>query len=179
MKSLWTENPEGEPVRLLRLADEQEEADAVAGDIARLLRAGERVPRDIAIFYRLNSQSRALETALRGEASRTPSSRGPSSTSGGRSKTCCRTCGWWITRRTTLAWSALRTCRRARIGDLSLKRVKAWGAAHGLTLLDALARAEEAGVRGPRCRALRSFGGSWSNSAPFPAGRSPPSSSAS
>jgi DNA helicase-2/ATP-dependent DNA helicase PcrA len=63
-KKLWTEAAAGEPVRLRLLADEREEAAFVArslhGELARGVRADE-----MAIFYRVHAQSRALEEALR------------------------------------------------------------------------------------------------------------------
>ncbi len=66
-KTLWTENPEGEPARLYRAWDEHGEAAFVAATIGRL-RADGVEDRDIAIFYRTNAQSRVLEDALRRNA---------------------------------------------------------------------------------------------------------------
>src|SRR5687767_5850037 len=63
-KTLWTENPLGEPARLYRAWDEHEEASFVAQAILGL--RGEGVAWDgIAVFYRTNAQSRVLEDALR------------------------------------------------------------------------------------------------------------------
>ena len=63
-KTLWTENPEGDPVRVYRAWDEHEEASFVAQSILGL--RGEGVRWDgIAVFYRTNAQSRVLEDALR------------------------------------------------------------------------------------------------------------------
>src|SRR5688572_20136774 len=63
-KTLWTENPQGEPARLYRAWDEHEEASFVAQAILGL--RGEGVAWDgIAVFYRTNAQSRVLEDALR------------------------------------------------------------------------------------------------------------------
>jgi DNA helicase II / ATP-dependent DNA helicase PcrA len=62
-KTLWTENPRGEKVTLALVDDEVDEARYVAGEIARLDKAG-RSLREMAVFYRTNAQSRALEEAL-------------------------------------------------------------------------------------------------------------------
>ncbi len=62
-KTLWTDNPEGEPVAVETLADDLEEARFVTGEISRLRRSGRKL-RDIAVFYRTNAQSRAFEEAL-------------------------------------------------------------------------------------------------------------------
>ena len=65
-KSLWTDNPPGEPLTLETLPDDRDEAAYVAGEITRLKRNGRHL-RDIAVFYRTNAQSRGLEEALRNE----------------------------------------------------------------------------------------------------------------
>src|SRR5947208_4607999 len=63
-KTLWTENPQGEPAKLYRAWDEHEEASFVAQSILGL--RGEGVSWDgIAVFYRTNAQSRVMEDALR------------------------------------------------------------------------------------------------------------------
>jgi DNA helicase II / ATP-dependent DNA helicase PcrA len=59
-KTLWTENPRGEPLMLGLLGDDLEEARFVAAEIHRLKRNGHRL-RDIAVFYRTNAQSRTVE----------------------------------------------------------------------------------------------------------------------
>jgi DNA helicase-2/ATP-dependent DNA helicase PcrA len=63
-KTLWTENPEGDPAKLYRAWDEHEESNFVAQTILGL--RGEGVPwNGVAVFYRTNAQSRVLEDALR------------------------------------------------------------------------------------------------------------------
>jgi DNA helicase II / ATP-dependent DNA helicase PcrA len=63
-KRLWTEDDGGDPVRIVELGDEHEEARYVAGEVERLA-SDEGVPRtEIAVFYRTNAQSRVLEDTL-------------------------------------------------------------------------------------------------------------------
>jgi DNA helicase-2/ATP-dependent DNA helicase PcrA len=62
-KTLWTENPRGECIKLAELTDDLDEARFVTAEIARLQREGTAL-RDIAVFYRTNAQSRAFEEAL-------------------------------------------------------------------------------------------------------------------
>ena len=63
-KRLWTEEGAGEPIRIVELGDEHEEARYLAGEIERLA-TEEDVPRtEIAVFYRTNAQSRVLEDTL-------------------------------------------------------------------------------------------------------------------
>ena len=63
-KRLWSELGQGEPVRVVECQDERSEARFVVGQIARVIGEGGSL-RDVAIFYRTNAQSRALEEALR------------------------------------------------------------------------------------------------------------------
>jgi DNA helicase-2/ATP-dependent DNA helicase PcrA len=63
-KRLWTEAGRGDPVTIAELGDEHEEGRYVSAEIERLA-TDEGIPRDqIAVFYRVNAQSRVLEDTL-------------------------------------------------------------------------------------------------------------------
>ena len=63
-KRLFTDGAQGEPIQVVQLADEHEEARWVAGEVERLV-TDEGVDREeIAIFYRTNAMSRVLEDTL-------------------------------------------------------------------------------------------------------------------
>ena len=62
-KSLWTEQDGGEPIVMYEAYDEAEEADFVASEVAELAKGGQRL-NDIAVMYRTNAHSRALEEAF-------------------------------------------------------------------------------------------------------------------
>ncbi len=62
-RSLWTGNPEGDPIVVEELYDSDEEGHFVALEIGRLLREGRRAFADFAVMYRTNAQSRAIEEA--------------------------------------------------------------------------------------------------------------------
>ena len=62
-RSLWTDNPDGDPVVVEELYDSDEEGHFVALEIGRLLREGRRAFADFAVMYRTNAQSRAIEEA--------------------------------------------------------------------------------------------------------------------
>ncbi|MEX2561554.1 MAG: 3'-5' exonuclease, partial [Pirellulales bacterium] len=64
-KELYTDNPEGPPVRLIAYPSSRDEAEDIAWRIAELVQSGQRRAGDIAVFYRVNALSRALEFALR------------------------------------------------------------------------------------------------------------------
>jgi DNA helicase-2/ATP-dependent DNA helicase PcrA len=63
-KKLWTENDQGVLVQIQEGYDQDDEAQFVASEIGRLIASGDYQPRDIAIMYRTNAQSRAVEEAL-------------------------------------------------------------------------------------------------------------------
>ncbi len=64
MGPLWSELGDGQKITILSAEDEETEADAVVRRIKRLRDDGLRLA-DIAVFYRTNALSRALERALR------------------------------------------------------------------------------------------------------------------
>ncbi len=65
VKALWTDQPDGEPVRVVRAADARAEAAFVAGQVSALAsRQGFRW-RDFGVLFRTSAQSDALADALR------------------------------------------------------------------------------------------------------------------
>lgn len=64
-KELWSDNAEGQRIRLLRADDEKAEGTLVADDIQNTRLDADADFRDFAILYRQNSLSRAVEDALR------------------------------------------------------------------------------------------------------------------
>ena len=62
-KNLWTQSGKGDLIRVFKAGDEAEEAAFVVDNIKDFVRNGEDL-REIAILYRSNAQSRALETEL-------------------------------------------------------------------------------------------------------------------
>ncbi|MHB8930253.1 MAG: ATP-dependent helicase [Melioribacteraceae bacterium] len=66
-KTLWTQNNDGEELTVMRASDEKDEAFQISKRIKKEITTRKLSLNDIAIFYRINSQSRALEDALRRE----------------------------------------------------------------------------------------------------------------
>ena len=62
-KNLWTENDKGKPVTVGEAYDEDEEARVVLQEINRLVEEEEFDRQEIAVMYRTNAQSRAMEAA--------------------------------------------------------------------------------------------------------------------
>ncbi|WP_096271571.1 DNA helicase PcrA [Paucisalibacillus globulus] len=63
-KNLWTENPDGQKIMYYQGATEQDEALYITDKIRELVREEGYTPSDIAILYRTNAQSRAVEDTL-------------------------------------------------------------------------------------------------------------------
>jgi len=64
-KKLWTERSNGDKIYYCTATNEQEEARYIAQTIKELYQKGKYSFRDIAVLYRVNQQSRALEEAMR------------------------------------------------------------------------------------------------------------------
>ncbi len=63
-KTLWSELGDGDPVRVVALRDERDEARLVAREIRMALDEGAS-PEEFAVFYRTHAQSRVLEDEIR------------------------------------------------------------------------------------------------------------------
>jgi DNA helicase-2/ATP-dependent DNA helicase PcrA len=153
-KQLWTEGSRGEPLRRYRAEDEYDEAAWVTAEINRLranegLRAG-----DVAVFYRTNAQSRALEDAL-------ARSGVPYKVVGGTRFYDRREVKDLLAYLRVLAnpsdeISARRIVNvpRRGVGDTSVERLATWARANGLSFAAALAFTEEAGVTGRAAKGI-------------------------
>ncbi len=64
-KELFTDNPEGDPVRVVTCYDGQHEARWIVDELKRLHEEHDTPWSSMAVFYRINSLSRVMEDALR------------------------------------------------------------------------------------------------------------------
>ena len=62
-KKLWTENKEGEQIRVTALENERAESEFVVSTMQELTTKGYR-PQDMVVLYRTNAQSRSIEESL-------------------------------------------------------------------------------------------------------------------
>jgi DNA helicase-2/ATP-dependent DNA helicase PcrA len=67
-KKLWTANPVGEPVSVVRCADDREEGSQIVRAIQQEITRRKLDLKDFAVLYRTNAQSRALEESFRKNA---------------------------------------------------------------------------------------------------------------
>jgi len=64
-KKVYTQNEEGQKIKVINANTDNEEGQKIANSIAELKKNNQYLPSDFAILYRTNAQSRALEESLR------------------------------------------------------------------------------------------------------------------
>jgi DNA helicase II / ATP-dependent DNA helicase PcrA len=164
-KELWTDRGAGDPIVRYHADDEVDEAQWITREIARLHdrdevtgpAGGSLQWGDVAVFYRTNAQSRVLEEQLmRADI--------PYKVVGGTR--------FYDRREIKDAIAYLRAVvnpadevslkrvvnePKRGVGDTSIGRLDAWATAHGLSFMDALRRADDAGVSGKALRGIEAF----------------------
>ncbi len=144
-KSLWSELGEGLPVHALEVEDEHAEARFVAAEIAALVEEGYSAD-EIAVFYRTNAQSRVLEDVLVRQGIAYQVIGGPRFYE--RAEIKDAVAYLQVLDNPFDAVSLLRIANRPRrgIGDATLARLQAYADGRGMSLFEALAYPEEAGI---------------------------------
>ena len=144
-KRLFSELGEGDPVQAIEVEDEHAEARFVAAEIARLVENGFSAS-EIAVFYRTNAQSRVLEDVLVRQDV-------PYQVIGGprfyeRAEIKDLIAYLCVLANPSDAVSLLRIANRPRrgIGDTSLQRLVVHADALGISLWEALADPDAAGL---------------------------------
>ena len=155
-KRLWSELGDGDPVEVVEVEDEHAEARFVAAEIARHVESGTSAS-EIAVFYRTNAQSRVLEDVLVRQGV-------PYQVIGGprfyeRAEIRDAVAYLAVLNNSDDAVSLMRIANRPRrgIGDTSIQRLVAHADALGISLWDATADPEAAGVASASARAIRGF----------------------
>jgi DNA helicase-2/ATP-dependent DNA helicase PcrA len=155
-KNLWSELGEGDPVRVVEVEDEHAEARYVAAEIAALVEEGYSGS-EVAVFYRMNAQSRVLEDILVRQGVAYQVIGGPRFYE--RAEVKDLVAYLQVIDNPYDAVSLLRIANRPRrgIGDSSLARLATWADQREISLWEATAEAEMAGVGAAPQRALRAF----------------------
>ena len=155
-KRLWSELGDGDPVEVVEVEDEHAEARFVAAEIARHVESGTSAS-EIAIFYRTNAQSRVLEDVLVRQGV-------PYQVIGGprfyeRAEIRDAVAYLAVLNNSDDAVSLMRIANRPRrgIGDTSIQRMVVHADALGISLWEATADPETAGVASASARAIRGF----------------------
>jgi DNA helicase-2/ATP-dependent DNA helicase PcrA len=157
-KNLWSELGEGEPVHVVEVEDEHAEARYVAAEIALLVEEGFSGS-EIAVFYRTNAQSRVLEDVLVRQGIAYQVIGGPRFYE--RAEVKDLIAYLQVLDNPYDAVSLLRIANRPRrgIGDSSLARLQTWADQREISLWEAMAEAEMAGVGAAPQKALKAFRG--------------------
>jgi DNA helicase-2/ATP-dependent DNA helicase PcrA len=141
-KKLWTTREAGAPLKLLVAQDEHEEAQRIAAAVEEERRRGTRGD-EIAVLYRVNAQSRPVESALR--ASRIPYVivRGTSFYERAEVRDAAAYLRLALSPASDLDLVRVVNRPPRGIGDKTMERVQAFAEARGIPLVEAIARREE------------------------------------
>src|ERR1019366_8054438 len=153
-KTLWTDRGEGERITRYRAEDEHDEAEWVAHEIVRLRGDQGLHWGDVAVFYRTNAQSRALEEAMvRAEV--------PYKVVGGTKfydrrevKDVLAYLRVLVNPDDEVSWRRIVNVPKRGVGETSVSRLAGWAQLNGVSFGDAVGRAEEAGITGKAVKAL-------------------------
>jgi DNA helicase-2/ATP-dependent DNA helicase PcrA len=155
-KNLWSELGEGEPVRVLEVEDEHAEARFVAAEIAALADEG-FAGAEIAVFYRTNAQSRVIEDVLVRQEIPYQVVGGPRFYERAEIKDAVAYLQTIDNAYDAVSLARVANRPRRGIGDASLARLQSYADAQGVSLWEALAQPEEAGVGAAPLKAVQRF----------------------
>jgi DNA helicase-2/ATP-dependent DNA helicase PcrA len=155
-KELWTDSGAGSAIVRYHADDEGDESQWVAHEISRLHDEGERWG-DVAVFYRTNAMSRVIEDQLMRLGI-------PYKVVGGTR--------FYDRREVKDALAYMRAVvnpvdevsvkrvinvPKRGIGDSTVGKLDAWATSHGIAFIDALRRADDAGVTGRAVKGIAEF----------------------
>jgi len=155
-KNLWSDLGEGEPVHVVETEDEHAEARFVAAEMVGLVDGGFSGA-EIAVVYRTNAQSRVLEDVLVRQGVGYQVIGGPRFYE--RAEVKDAIAYLQVLDNPFDAVSLLRIANRPRrgIGDTSLARLVSYAAGLGISLWEATAQPQEAGLAAASARAVAGF----------------------
>ncbi len=157
-KQLYTDNPPGKPVRLVRYPSSRDEAEHIVAQIADEIAEDRRRPRDFAIFYRINALSRALENAFRSAGIPYQIVKGLEFYQRKEIKDILAYLHLINNPHSDMSFSRIINVPPRRIGNTTLKRLDAHAQRRGIPLFEAAREAGQIdGLRKPANTALRGF----------------------
>ena len=152
-KNLWSDLGEGEPVRVVETEDEHAEARFVAAEIAGLLEAGYGLA-EIAVVYRTNAQSRVLEDVLVRQGIAYQVIGGPRFYERAEIKDAVAYLQVVDNPYDAVSLSRIANRPRRGIGDTSLSRLATYADGLGVSLWEATALPQEAGLGAAAVKAV-------------------------
>ncbi len=155
-KELWTEQGDGQAIVRYHADDEGDESQWVAHQISHLHDGGTRWG-DAAIFYRTNAQSRVMEEQLMRSGI-------PYKVIGGTRfydrrevKDAMAYLKAVVNPQDEVSIKRVLNVPKRGVGDSTVGRLDAWANSHGVAFIEALRRAEEAGVTGRAVKGIATF----------------------
>src|SRR4051794_3422162 len=156
-KTLWTESGRGNRIVRYHADDEGDEAQWVAHTIADLHDGGDHRWGDVAVFYRTNAQSRVVEEGLMRSGI-------PYKVVGGTKfydrreiKDALAYLKAVVNPADEVSVKRVLNVPKRGVGDTTVGRLDVWANAHGVTFMESLRHAEEAGVGTSSQRGIRQF----------------------
>ena len=153
-KELWTAGPEGERIRVFTAADEYAEARFVVSEVERLIESGAS-PKEVAVFYRTNAQSRALEDVLVREGVPYEVVGGVRFYERAEIKDAMAYLSVVANQDDSVSLERIINVPKRGLGSTSVARLADYARKNGISLYDALAEADEADLTGAARRACR------------------------
>jgi DNA helicase-2/ATP-dependent DNA helicase PcrA len=144
-KNLWSELGEGMPVHVIEVEDEHAEARFVAAEIAARVEEGYSAD-EVGVFYRTNAQSRVLEDVLVRQGIAYQVIGGPRFYERAEIKDLIAYLQVLDNPFDAVSLQRIANRPRRGIGDASLARLRAYADGQGISLFEALAYPEEAGI---------------------------------
>jgi DNA helicase-2/ATP-dependent DNA helicase PcrA len=144
-KNLWSDLGEGLPVHTIEVEDEHAEARFVAAEIAALVEEGYSAD-EIGVFYRTNAQSRVLEDVLVRQGIAYQVIGGPRFYERAEIKDLIAYLQVLDNPFDAVSLQRIANRPRRGIGDASLARLQAYADGRGISMFEALAYPEEAGI---------------------------------
>ena len=158
-KALWSDSGSGSPIVRYLAESEHDEASFIAHEISRLHDVESSPWSDIAVFYRTNAQSRAVEEELVRRSI-------PYKVIGGTRfydrkeiKDILAYLRGVTNPADEVSLKRIVNVPKRGVGDTSVGRLDAWASARGLPFGDALGRAEDAGLSGKALTGVRALAG--------------------
>lgn len=157
-KNLWTENDEGQKISYFQGATEQEEALYITDKIQELTRNKEYSPSDVAVLYRTNAQSRAIEDTLLKSGISYQMVGGMRFYDRKEIKDMVAYLRLITNPDDDLSFERVVNEPKRGIGKTSVERLRAYAAEHGISFYEAVKEVDFTGVSGKAANALAAFG---------------------
>lgn len=151
-KELWTANPVGRRIGVNGVLSEEEEGAFVAATIAELVKEEGRTLSDIAVLYRTNAQSRAIEDALRRQGMPYVLVGGMRFYERKEIKDIVAYLRVLVNPADSISLRRILNVPPRGIGDVTMSRLESYAAEQDISVLEAVERAGEIGRIGPGFR---------------------------